>query len=90
MSAGAAALLRRLVAAARVASRPRQSSLAFGARCGAAPLWTAAAMGKSGPKFYGVRRGRVPGVFHTWAECEQQTRAAPSSAPFLRKTPRDG
>ena len=23
-------------------------------------------------KYYGVKAGRVPGVYHTWAECQQQ------------------
>ena len=27
-----------------------------------------------GPKFYAVRKGRQPGVYNTWAECQAQTR----------------
>ncbi|WVQ73833.1 hypothetical protein IAR50_003414 [Cryptococcus sp. DSM 104548] len=30
------------------------------------------------PKFYAVRAGRVPGIYETWAECEQQTKAFPA------------
>ena len=70
MSAGAASLLRRFAAAAR-GSRPLG---AHGGRCTSVSLSTAAMGKSSGPKFYAVRRGRTPGVFHTWAECEQQAR----------------
>ena len=30
-------------------------------------------MAKSkGPKFYAVAKGRIPGIYHTWAQCEAQ------------------
>jgi ribonuclease HI len=28
----------------------------------------------AGPAFYAVRVGRTPGVYYSWADCEQQTR----------------
>jgi hypothetical protein len=32
-----------------------------------------ATMAKSkGPKYYAVAKGRVPGIYNTWAECEAQ------------------
>ncbi|BFZ16833.1 hypothetical protein BsWGS_19871 [Bradybaena similaris] len=31
-------------------------------------------MSKSVPAFYGVKRGRVPGVYTTWPECENQVK----------------
>jgi hypothetical protein len=30
------------------------------------------------PKFYAVRRGRATGIFHSWEECERQTRGIAS------------
>ncbi|ODN80748.1 hypothetical protein L202_02904 [Cryptococcus amylolentus CBS 6039] len=36
-------------------------------------------MAKSRPKFYAVRAGRIPGVYNTWAECEQQTKGFPGA-----------
>jgi hypothetical protein len=30
------------------------------------------------PKFYAVRRGRATGIFHSWEECERQTKGAAS------------
>jgi viroplasmin and RNaseH domain-containing protein len=27
---------------------------------------------KKGPKWYGVRRGRQPGIYETWSEAEKQ------------------
>ena len=29
---------------------------------------------KAKPKFYGVRVGRTPGIYGTWAECEAQVK----------------
>ncbi len=28
--------------------------------------------GTAGGKFYAVRRGRIPGIYRTWADCEAQ------------------
>jgi viroplasmin and RNaseH domain-containing protein len=36
-------------------------------------------MGKSKPKFYAVRIGRTPGIYHTWAECEAQVKGHPGA-----------
>ena len=30
-------------------------------------------------KFYAVKRGRVPGVYHTWKECYQQVKDYPNA-----------
>lgn len=30
------------------------------------------AMGKGGKNFYAVRVGRLPGIYRSWPECEQQ------------------
>ncbi|GFN94536.1 ribonuclease h1 [Plakobranchus ocellatus] len=32
------------------------------------------AMSKAGTWFYAVKNGRVPGIYHTWAECESQVK----------------
>lgn len=34
---------------------------------------------KSTPKFYAVRVGKVPGIYHTWAECLEQVRGHPKA-----------
>ena len=37
-------------------------------------------MAKSkGPKVYAVARGRVPGIYNTWSECQSQVRVPPAS-----------
>ncbi|CAG5123395.1 unnamed protein product [Candidula unifasciata] len=41
------------------------------------------AMPKSEPTFYAVKRGRVPGVYSTWSECENQVKGFPN--PAFRK-----
>lgn len=28
---------------------------------------------RSAPKFYAVREGRVPGIYHSWEDCKAQT-----------------
>lgn len=28
---------------------------------------------RNGPKFYAVRKGRTPGIYYSWPECQQQT-----------------
>jgi ribonuclease HI len=34
---------------------------------------------KSGPKFYAVRIGKEPGIYHTWSECLDQVRGFPKA-----------
>ncbi|KAK3777717.1 hypothetical protein RRG08_021827 [Elysia crispata] len=40
-------------------------------------------MSKSGPWFYAVKHGRVPGVYNTWPECESQVKGFPK--PIYKK-----
>lgn len=35
---------------------------------------------KTAPKFYGVRVGKQPGIYHSWAECLDQVRGYPKAA----------
>ena len=37
-------------------------------------------MAKAKPKFYAVRNGRNPGIYHTWADCEEQVGGYPKAA----------
>jgi len=36
-------------------------------------------MGKSGPKYYAVRKGRITGVFNNWTECQKQINGFPGA-----------
>lgn len=40
----------------------------------ACPMMPKAQKKKKGPKWYGVRRGRQPGIYETWSEAEKQVR----------------
>ncbi|RUS91353.1 hypothetical protein EGW08_000870 [Elysia chlorotica] len=42
-------------------------------------------MPKSGPWFYAVKHGKVPGVYNTWPECESQVKGFPK--PVFKKFP---
>ena len=51
--------------------------LSFAALCHSA-VWPVACMTK--PKFYAVKKGLRPGIYHTWPECQEQTKGVSGAA----------